>query len=670
MNWLNSDDQLKCMSTILEMTPHFVATTNRDGKVLYYNSAAGKLLDLEEREDISHVLHNDAFCTAIREGFWQGETVVVNHEGKETPISQVVIAHKTDTGNVEYFSTIARDISKQKKIGEQERLAANVLQNIIEGVVITDPNSHIVSVNRAFTDVTGYEEYEVIGKKPSILSSGKHDKQFYKVMWQDLLEHGFWKGEVWNRHKNGNHYLQKLTISAVKDDQGKTAYYVSLIEDITKKKELEEQIAFQAFHDSLTKLPNRYSFNKILEEKIQSIHGEIAILLLDLDRFKRVNDTLGHHGGDQLLCAVAERLVRKVGNKGLVSRLSGDEFIMIFPDFTEREALAESNGLLEELRHSFFIGQHEFFIGGSIGISIFPKDGTDVETLFKKADHALYRAKELGRNNAQLYHELNGQQLTELATLENSLHRALEQDQFELYYQPQLDLRSGKVVGVEALIRWNHPEQGIISPMHFIPIAEDMGIIHILDELVLRKACNQVVAWSQQGFEPIRISINVSMLNFNKNDIVTRILTTIEETRVNPEQIVLELTESAVMNNPDMTVHVLSSLKDKGIAIALDDFGTGYSSLGYLKRLPIDLLKIDRSFIRDITEEDRNAALVGTIIHLAKSLNLKVVAEGVETEEQLQLLLNYGCDEIQGYYMSKPLPKKDFEALMTKQYST
>lgn len=456
-------------------------------------------------------------------------------------------------------------------------------------------------------------------------------------------------------------YLERITITSVKDDFGNIQYYVSMIEDITELKKLQEEIEYHAFHDMLTKLPNRYYFTRKVTEELKKGAHESAVVMLDLDRFKRINDTLGHASGDKLLQAVAERFSQTVKDRGFLSKLGGDEYIIFYPNISKYEVLQEADALLESLRRPFFMENQEFVIGASIGISLYPENGKDVETLLKTAEVALSNAKKFGRNHAQFFSNITGQHVFEQSSIENSLYKAIEQDQFELHYQPQLDIRSGSVVGAEVLVRWNHPERGMVPPMQFIPIAEESGLITQLDEIILRKACAQAVRWKQQGYPPLRLSVNISMFNFSKVDIVDRVNTIIKETGMDPTLLTIEVTESAMMNNPDMAKQTLLALHELGIRIALDDFGTGYSSMSYLKQLPFHFLKIDRSFIRDVTEDEKSAALVQTIIELSHSLNLQVVAEGVETEGQYHVLGKIGCNEAQGYWIGKPMPCVQFE---------
>lgn len=665
------------MEELLHAVSDGIIILDMMGNGVFCNRVARKLLSLPDDQAITQInfLHkypewklwmDQQKRMPSENDSWDGEMHVTDSLGFEKIYHLSFVALQDG----EHISCIIRDITEYKRLLEQEFIAVHALKHIRHGIMITDVHSNILTVNRTFTEVTGYTEEEVIGKKPSILSSGKHDRQFYEAMWYDLLTKGSWEGEVWNRHKNGEIFLEGLRICAIKDDEGKTKYYISFIEDITVKKQLEEKITYQAFHDMVTKLPNRYYFAMKLEEEMKSSTESIAVVLLDLDRFKRVNDSLGHTAGDHILRAVGERLTKLVGNKGMVAHLSGDEYLLSFSRLSKAEVMEEISKIHEALRMPIFIQKRELVLGASIGISMYPEDGTDLETLLKKAELALFKAKEFGRNQTRFFTAEENQSNIERLTLESSLLKALEQDQFHLFYQPQLDVMSRRIVGAEVLLRWQHPEWGVVSPMQFIPIAEESGLIVQIDELVLRKACQQAVLWRKMGYAPMRVSVNISMANFNKGNIVDRIVSIVEETGMDPQFLTIELTESVVMNNPDVTQNVLLALKKVGIQISLDDFGTGYSSLSYLRKLPIDILKIDRSFIRNITEDEKSEALVRTIIQLTQNLQLNVVAEGVETKEQFECLQKWGCIELQGYLISRPIPAMEFEQRFLGNIST
>ncbi len=681
LRMLSSQQSQQRQVDILEATTDFVATANQNGKVLYYNSAARKMLGIDDDESISHLHIKDThpewaadlvlkegLPAAERDGVWSGETAFINRKGEETPVSQVIIAHKNKEGKVDYYSTVARDVTYIKQAEEKQLLAAKVLENMNESVIVTNADREIISVNPAFTKVTGYAEDEVIGKNPRILSSGRHDDEFYRKMWSIIHREGMWEGEIWNKRKNGEIYLEGVTISAVKDEQGQLIHYVAVFRDITENRRLEEQIEFQAYHDTLTLIPNRVLLYDRLNQAIARARRnqkQLAVMFLDLDRFKRINDTLGHSTGDQLLKAVSERLTGIMRDSDTVARQGGDEFIILLPEIEDiQDAAAVAEKIIETLKKPFFLEGHELFITTSIGISIFPDDGSDRETLIKNADTAMYRAKEQGRNNYQFYQRDNLEGSFDRLSMETDLRKALSRGEFTLYYQPRVDLKSGKIVGMEALIRWNHPRYGIISPARFIPLAEETGLIISLGKWVLSEACRQNKLWQEKGFKNLKVAVNLSMMQFKQKELAEQIEVVLKQSGMEPQYLELELTESILMNNPDVTLNTLQKLKRMGILIALDDFGTGYSSFNYLKRFPIDVIKIDQSFVRDILKNQDDRAIVTAMINLAHSLGLRVIAEGVEKIEQLQFLIDMDCDEVQGYYCSHPITAGEFEELL------
>ncbi|NNU94278.1 EAL domain-containing protein [Geobacillus sp. NFOSA3] len=538
-------------------------------------------------------------------------------------------------------------------------IAKNIFEYSNESIIITDAQNRILFVNPAFEIVTGYSAEEVIGKNPRILQSGMHDKQFYKKMWNDIKQHGVWKGEIWNKRKDGELYLEWLTISAVKDRKGNVTNYVAIFSDITEHKRNVEQLTRLALYDTLTNVPNRYLLEKRLESiiRMSKKHNQsFALLFLDLDRFKNINDTLGHRVGDMLLKETAQRLKRMLRKQDTIARFGGDEFVIILPNLKHiREAVYIAEKIVESLKRPFYVNHQEMYISTSIGISVYPYDGTDKETLIRMADRAMYQAKKNGRNQYVLYHDgmqhHNGKQLFQLET---ALRKALERGEFELYYQPQLDVKTKQIRAVEALIRWNHPEKGFISPGMFIPLAEESGLITPISDWIMMQACEHLKQL-QLRFPYIKMSINISPIYFQQIDFIEKLQKTIESVNVNPRSIELELTESAVMPHAEKSVERLTMLKTMGISIAIDDFGTGFSSLSYLHRFPIDILKIDRSFIKQLSRYREESAIVNAIIMMAHSLQIRVVAEGVETKKQYQILEKQSCDFVQGYYVSKPL---------------
>ncbi len=561
------------------------------------------------------------------------------------------------------------DVTELKRNDEKLRMAEKVFENTIEGVVVTDVDGSIQWVNPAFTKITGYSQSEATGQNPIILKSERHKDTFYKDMWRDLENKGQWQGEIWNRRKNGETYPEWLTISAIKDETGKTVQYVSIFNDITERIKREERIKYQAYHDALTGLPNRALFHDRLSMALTHAHrnGEmVAVMMLDLDQFKRINDTLGHPVGDSLLQEVGKRLIKYLREGDTVSRLGGDEFAIILEDIKSIENVIKvAQKILRRMETPVHINAHDLHISTSIGISLYPSDGQDVDTLLKHGDTAMYQAKQEGRNRYRFYTpEMNDKALRRLA-MENELRKALEREEFLVYYQPKLDLSSGKVIGAEALVRWKHPQLGFLSPVEFIPLAEETGLIKSIGDFVLRTACLQNKRWQDKGLNKIDISVNLSAVQFQQKNLLQKVANCLAETGLDPSYLELEITESSAIQNPQVTVKTLKGFKKLGIQLSIDDFGTGYSSLGLLNQLPLDKLKIDKSFIRDITSDKDNQAIVLAIIAMSSNLGLKLVAEGVETREQMLYLKDHQCDQIQGYLISPPIPPKDFERFLS-----
>lgn len=476
----------------------------------------------------------------------------------------------------------------------------------------------------------------------------------------------------WGRRKNGEVYPKWLTITAVRNDERVVSHYVSVFSDISDIKQSEEQLHHLAHHDPLTDLPNRLLLDARLKHALQHAHREgshIAVLFLDLDHFKKINDTLGHRVGDLLLQVAAKRLLVSVREQDTVARLGGDEMAIVLENLDKAaNAATIAQSILDNLSKPFELEGQKVMVSGSIGISIYPQDGQDVTALLKNADAAMYMSKSEGRNGYQFYSkELTEKALQSLA-LETQLHRALESDEFVLYYQPQVSLQSGRVVGMEALVRWQHPEMGLIPPERFIPLAEESGLIEPIGLWVLRTACAQGKVWQQESAAPLRVAVNISGRQFRRTGLVQEIRDILEETGLDPSYLEVELTESDTMGQAEQTVATLDALQKLGVTIAIDDFGTGYSSLSYLKRFPVDRLKIDRSFVRDIPNDKNDVELVKTIIALGRSLDLSVVAEGVETEEQRRFLISIGCDEMQGFLYSPPKPAEELAGFLTSRY--
>jgi diguanylate cyclase (GGDEF)-like protein/PAS domain S-box-containing protein len=557
-----------------------------------------------------------------------------------------------------------RDITERKQADEQLRLAAKVMEESNEGIMVTDRDNRIVSVNRAFSDITGYLPEDVVGRDPRLLASGRHGEDFYKRMWGSISATGYWQGEIWDRRKNEEIFPGWLSITAVRADDGRIANYVAIFSDITERKSAQAQIEFLAHHDPLTGLPNRLLLQDRIEQAIAHAARtgqSVALLFLDLDRFKAINDTLGHQVGDKLLRAVVDRIGDVVRETDTISRLGGDEFLILISEIESTDSVTDvARRILQRCAEPFEVDGHLMSTSASIGIAIYPEDGVDFDTLLKKADTALYHAKDAGRNDFHFFSESMNAGAVERVALEARLRGALENKEFMLHYQPQVDIESGLLVGVEALIRWDSPELGRVPPAKFIPVAEESGLIVPIGHWVLRESCRQVRAWEQQGLPQLTISVNLSALQFRRGDFVRDVAATLRENGLEPERLELELTESILIDEGETVMDKVRSLKQLGVRLAIDDFGTGYSSLSYLKRFAVDRLKIDQSFVHDIVTDPNDAAIVRAIIQLGRSFGLTTIAEGVESVDQLEFLAKHGCDEVQGYHFAPPMPADEF----------
>lgn len=516
-------------------------------------------------------------------------------------------------------------------------------------------------VNNAFETLTGYRSSEILGKYPNILQSGKQDADFYKVMWSKIRSNGSWRGEIWNRRKNGEIYPEILSIYSVFDKQGQLTNYYGVFSDITIEKETEKELEELTQSDLLTNILNRNAFNELLFEKVNnSIHSH-AILFIDLDRFKQINDTLGHEVGDQILIEVTNRINSIAGSSDIFARYGADEFV--FSRFNieyQKEAANLAKDITKLFNKPFLINDTEVYVTASIGISIFPQDGKDIEKLINKADKAMYFAKQNGRNQYAFYFDDLKKDSKRIIGLEAELRKAIQNKDFFIHYQPKIGLAKQDIIGVEALVRWNNVKLGFVSPAEFIPIAEDTGLIIPLSEVILEKVCLDILESRSQGkIHILPVSINVASVHFQQDDFIERINSILMQYNCSPHLLELELTERTVMKDSDDIVNKLVKLKAMGFKISIDDFGTGYSSLSYLNRFPLNYLKIDKSFIQQITNLQDKQAIVETIILMAHRLHIKVVAEGVETIGQVKLLQQMGCDIIQGYYYSKPLAAKE-----------
>ena len=615
----------------------------------------GIWVDLNERQQLLEQLSRDGFVKDFTSHIRRrdGQIRLCEISSRPLPI-----------GGEDCMLTIARDITERHQMQEKLQLAATVFESTAEGVLITDTRQRINAVNRAFSEITGYSEDEAIGETPRLLASGLHDSAFYAAMWYQLTAEGHWQGEISNRRKNGEIYPSWLTISAVRNRDKFITHFVAVFADISSLKQAQARLDYQAHHDPLTGLPNRTLFESRLHAAL--VHSKEAdslgaVLFLDLDRFKHINDSLGHPVGDLLLKGIAHRLKDSLRDIDTVARLGGDEFIILLPGLqTATDAEAIATKLLNSFSAPFQAGEHEFFISTSIGTALFPTDGADVATLIKNADAAMYRSKAKGRNRVEGYTRDLTAQASERIALEHELRRAIERNEFSLSYQPKVSLLTQRLVGAEALIRWSHPTFGDVPPERFIPLAEENGMILQIGEWVLEKACRQLHQWNQTYDVFGSLSVNLAGAQLRQPNLVTRIEQLLTHYELQPGLLQLEITENFIMSQTEEALSVLHRLKKLGVQLAIDDFGTGYSSLSYLKRLPLDILKIDQSFVRGLPDDPHDAAIVRAIIALGRSMQLTVIAEGVENLEQQQFLADEGCEQIQGYIVSLPLRPEEF----------
>ena len=671
--------QLHLLASALEASADSIVITDIDGTILWANPAMTRLSGYKYTELIGKTpnlwnsvtndsgFFDDLWETILSGKTWQNEIINRKKNGEEYLEDQTITSVLNERGEISHFVSIKRDITARKESDAKNLQAAQVFEHSIEGILICDSQNNIIRVNPAFTKITGYNEHDIIGKKPSILKSGKHEPAFFADMWNALDSNGVWQGEVWNRRKNGEIYPELLTISTLKDTSDSIVEYIAIFADITDRKQDAEQIRKLAFYDSLTNLPNRALSHETLKNELARNRPEnelIGILNIDIDRFFNINDTMGHDAGDQLLQIIARRILRCNKEMDQTARISSDEFTVICSDISSPNQLAEkAQKILDSISEPIMLNKQEVFITASIGISIAPTDGDNDAILFRFAESARNHAKREG-NSFQFFNDEMNTQGFEQLVMKSSLRRALERDEFLLYYQPQIDIKSGKIVGAESLIRWMHPDLGLVAPNKFIPILEETGLISEVGEWILRTACQQNKQWQEQGLPAIQIAVNLSPRQFRQKNLLSSIEQTLSDTKLSAKWLELEVTESSIMDNPEEVAVTLKSLHELGIKLAIDDFGTGYSSLSYLKMFPIDVLKIDRSFIRDITFDKDDETIVKTIISMGHNLGLKIIAEGVELQEQLDIIKQYQCEWYQGFYLSKPLPADEFEKLL------
>ncbi len=597
------------------------------------------------------------------------EAEIVTADGETVAVEISANMVETAAGQ-RLVQSVFRDIRERKRDEMELQRAARVFESSQQAIALTDAELNFVSVNPAFVEMTGFGAADVLGKNTSLLSSGRHSAEFITSVREAIVSTGKWQGEFWSRRKNGGLFPVWLTLSVHRDAANRVQNFVAIATDISERLAAQEHIRQLAYFDSLTQLPNRRLLQDRTEQALSGADREIskvALLFVDLDHFKTINDSLGHPAGDQLLIEVAHRLLACVRRMDTVTRLGGDEFVVLLSEASIDGTVEVARKILEVVARPCWVEGHELKVTPSLGISLFPQDGRNFETLLKHADTAMYRAKDAGRNTYQFFaNEMNVAALERLV-LENSLRQGLERGEFVLHYQPQVNVASGHIVGAEALIRWNHPQIGLVPPAKFIPVAEISGLIVAIGEWVLREACRQNRRWQQAGLPTISVAVNISSVQFRGGHLEETIRAALADTGLAAQHLELELTEGIVMGGANETVQTLLSLSAMGLKLSIDDFGTGYSSLSYLKRFPIDKLKIDQSFVRDIVSDPDDWAIASAVISLGHSLRLGVIAEGVEHAEQFEMLKRQGCDEVQGYHFSVPLPADEFAELLRQQ---
>jgi diguanylate cyclase (GGDEF)-like protein/PAS domain S-box-containing protein len=608
---------------------------------------------------------SSGFRAALRAGYsYEGEEWLQRSGGDAFPAVFMGggLPRLDDSDVAQGYVASFRDVTVQHQDEARLRVAASVFENLSEAMTIAGPDGRIQSVNLAFTEITGYSEAEAKGKTPGeLLGSGLHDQEFFRAMWSCLDNDRHWQGEIINRRKSGETYPEWLSITAVCNEDGNVEQFIGLFSDISERKQAEAYIHHLAYHDPLTGLANRLLFNDRLNTAMSQAHRSqylLAIMLLDLDHFKSINDSLGHHAGDLLLAAVSQRLAGLLREGDTLARLGGDEFAVLLPDITSHaDAAMLASRVVLSFEKPFNLEGREVFISTSIGIAVYPADGENAELLLKNADVALYNAKDAGRAAFRFFLESDSTDSLERLELETDLRRAVMRDELRLYYQPQVSSRTGVMYGVEALVRWQHPTRGLLMPDRFIGLAESTGYIEVLGRWCLETACQQMVEWQKAGLPIRRVAVNVSPRQLRNPDFMEMVLEIVKETGINPNCLELELTESSMADDPEHTFSVFSQLRQQGIRIAIDDFGTGYSSLSYLARYPVDVVKIDKSFIDGIVGSEQNSlSLIQAVVLMAHTLSMETVAEGVETAEQRQKLIAMQCDLLQGYFYSRPCP--------------
>jgi diguanylate cyclase (GGDEF)-like protein/PAS domain S-box-containing protein len=662
------------MEAIFSSLPDLYFRMDNDGTIIDYQAQNDSDLYVEPKHFIGKRMQDvvpadvgHQFVEHMKMTGGPGDAAAFEYELTVNQVTTPYEARLVRLGDTDETIALVRDITEQRNVNERLQQAAIVYDNTVEGIFVTDSEGTIVNANSAFTSITGYRIDEALGKSPEILNSGRHDPEFFESMWNRLDEKSHWQGEVWNRRKGGELFPAWLSINSILDPTGKLLNYVAVFSDISEIRQSQEELEHLAHHDVLTDLPNRLLFESRLDHAIHRARRRsqpLAVMFLDLDRFKIINDSLGHAAGDTLLHQVAARLLSTVREEDTVARMGGDEFTFLLEEVSSRGAAKIAENCIRTLKQPFELGDREIYLSGSVGISLYPEDGEDVDTLVRNADAAMYKAKSFGCDNYQFYTNELTINASEQLSLETQLRRALERNEFRLLYQPQVELSSGRIIGVEALLRWENPEYGLVTPDRFILLLEESGLIVPVGEWVLETACKQARTWLDMGWSDCRMAVNIAGEQITRSDIVGLVHKILDHARLSPNRLELEMTETFAMSDPENTIGIFQELRDSGVRIAIDDFGTGYSSLAYLKRLPIDRLKIDRSFINDIPGDPDDEAITRAIIALGQSLRLDVIAEGVETAEMVEFLVSNGCLSGQGFFFEKPLAADAIQELL------
>lgn len=699
----STNDRLLLFSQALDEAADGIQITDLTGHIIYSNKAVERIYGFSPQEylgkHVNEMNVDPVFAervilpSIIKSARWAGELLVKHKNGTTFPIWLSTSIVTNEAGQPMAMVGIIRDITEMKlasqaledqlllrqkveqEIWEEKERAQVTLQSIGDAVITTDLRGNVEYINPVAEDLTGWSPAEAKARPLADIFNVVDEESGNKV--EDPVQRCIREGRIVGIanhteliHRDGHRFSIEDSASPIKNRCGEIIGAILVFHNVTEKRDMLRQMMHQAYHDSLTGLPNRVLFNDRLTLAIAQAHRNnemLAVVFLDLDRFKQVNDMMGHAKGDTLLKEVAVNLSRCLRNTDTVARLGGDEFAILLPRVRHVEKVAKiAQKIIEYLNRTWKIDNQEFHITASLGIALYPSDGYDPETLLRHADTAMYRAKDRGRNNYQLYTPAMNTRITERLNMENDLRHALDRGEFRVFYQPQINFGTGQIAGVEALVRWQHPHRGLTSPAEFIPLAEETGLIVPIGEWVMRQACAANMAWRNKGIRPIKVSVNISACQFGQYNLTHTVAEILKDTGLEPEWLELEITESALMMDVKAAIITLKDLRKMGVNISIDDFGTGYSSLAYLTQFPIHTLKIDRSFIKDVASDPGDAAIVSTVIAMAQNLNLKVIAEGVETEEQLAFLEQRHCMEVQGFLFSKPVPPEELEEILRK----